>query len=363
MNNQQSTIIVTTLVIFILGIALLTRSFFVVRTDQFSIVTEFGDPIRTIEAPGLNFLIPFVQEVHYLDKRVRGWDDTARDTKTGETHPIDYTVFARWRINKPLIFYKAVGNPKRAHAAMDSIVTDEIQEAVRSRKVASIVRETGRAFQARNAVNLRSIFKEYKVCDPELNPEFQSDVGGKDGVDSLASTQDNDPDAQAMRSQVVQNILKGSNKRLDEFGIVIEDLHFKYLNYSAQVHGVIIRKIQADRQKDIASYLELGKQCVGYIKGLTDNERGQILAEAERKVREIDGDATAQAIKIKSKAFGKNPAFFQFLKTLELYERTLEKNTRLVLSMDSPLLHLMKDNDIMREVPALPAVPVKSKTQ
>ena len=102
---------------------------------------------------------------------------------------------------------------------------------------------------------------------------------------------------------------------------------------------------------------------MGYIKGLTDNERGQILAEAERKVREIDGDATAQAIKIKSKAFGKNPAFFQFLKTLELYERTLEKNTRLVLSMDSPLLHLMKDNDIMREVPALPAVPVKSKTQ
>ena len=85
--------------ILVLGVSLLVlltawESFYIVRPDQFVILTQFGEPIDEKREPGLYFLVPFVQDARYLDSRVRGWDDVTRNTNTAELKPIDFTAFA-----------------------------------------------------------------------------------------------------------------------------------------------------------------------------------------------------------------------------------------------------------------------------
>ena len=357
--SNRTPLLVTVVVAGLLILVALFKSFFVVRVDRFAIVTEFGNPVAEIVEPGFYFRVPFVQEVMYLDKRVRGWDDIGYDTKTSDNRQIDYTVFARWRISNALQFYKAVGEEKRAHATMDSIVTDRIQTEVHRRKLAEIVRGTGRQFAAPVSVDLRSIFDTYKECNPDVNPEFRKTLAAT-GVQALQPKRDEEA-VTAKRSVVVAEILKESNARLEEFGIEIKDLQFKYVNYSPKVHGDIIKKIQADRQNDISSYIEVGRQCVGYINRITDSERGQILGDGQKRVREIDGEAVAQAIDIKAKAFGEESDFYRFMKLLELYEQSFARETRLVLSSQSPLLKGMQDAAALglNAAAAPPAPPAK----
>ena len=129
------------------------NSFYTVRPDQYVVVTRFGDPVDEKRDPGLYFLVPFMEDARFLDSRVRGWDDVTRNTNTAELKPIDFTAFARWQIDDveggPTHFYTAVGDYRRAHASMDSIVTKRIQAAIREHRLASIVRDKGRSFAAK----------------------------------------------------------------------------------------------------------------------------------------------------------------------------------------------------------------------
>jgi membrane protease subunit HflC len=353
--NKNSNALVAGAVALLFLLLIASRTAFVVRVDQFAIVTEFGKPVETVVEPGLYFMIPFVQSVTYLDRRIRGWDDSRQDTKTADSRQIDYIAYARWQISEPLLYYMRVGDEQRAHAVMDSIVTDRIQTRIRASKLASIIRETGRSFEARQAVDPRSIFDVYRECNPAINPEFAQTLA-EDGRAGTNLSEDID----VMRSHIVAQILEESNAELEtDYGIVIRDVHFKYLNYSEQVHGDIIKQIQADRLDDISSYLEIGQKCVGYINRITDSEKGTIIGEGQRTVREIDGKATAQAIQIKARAFGQNPELYQFLKTLEIYENTLGNQTRLVLSTDNPLLSLLTDADLYKAIPAIDLPPLE----
>lgn len=360
--SNRTPLLVGIVVVALLVVVALFKSFFVVRVDRFAIVTEFGNPVAEIDEPGFYFRVPFVQEVKYLDKRVRGWDDIGYDTKTADNRQIDYTVFARWRISNALQFYKAVGEEKRAHATMDSIVTDRIQTAVHRRKLAEIVRETGRQFGPPVSVDLRSIYDTYRECNPAVNREFKEALDATD-IEALQPKREVEK-ITTKRSEVVGEILKESNARLVEFGIEIKDLQFKYVNYSPKVHADIIKKIQADRENDISSYIEVGRQCVGYISRFTDSERGQIIGDGQQRVRGIDGEAVAQAIDIKAKAFGQESDFYRFMRLLELYEQSFARETRLVLSSQSPLLKGLQDASALGlgAMPPPPAPPAKGAT-
>ena len=145
-------------VVALIALVAVWKSFYIVRPDQFVIVTKFGDPIDEKHEPGVFFLVPFVQDARYLDRRVRGWDDVAKNTNTSELKPIDFTVFARWQIDPsaggPTRYYTAVGVDQRAHASMDSVVTMRIPAAIREHRLASIVRDRGRGFGARGQSGL-----------------------------------------------------------------------------------------------------------------------------------------------------------------------------------------------------------------
>ena len=330
-------------------------SVFVVRPDQVVVVTKFGEPIGEKREPGLYFLVPFLEDARYLDRRVRGWDDVARNTNTAELKPIDFTVFARWQIDPtaggPTRFYTAVGTDQRAEANMNSVVTKRIQVAIREHRLASIVRDMGRRFAARAASDLKFLFVDYPECQPDTNSEIKGMLDEYDEIASRAIGATGTEDAKALRSEIVSGILSSSNEILiKDFGIEILDLHFKYLNYSAQVHAEITSKITKDRGRDIARYNKLGSTCRGTIKQVKEQVLGTIVGEQDRRVRELQGQGVAEAIAIKAEAFNSNPDFFRFLKMLELYEKSLTKKTRFVLSADNPLLGVMRDLSLIKTV-------------
>ena len=352
MIGARRIVAIGVLVVLALGAVALTKSFFVVRPDQYAILTQFGDPRQVVTEAGLYWKTPFVQEVRYLDARVRGWDDTARDTKTAELRTIDFTAFARWRISDPLVFYKAVRTEKRAHASLDSVVTARIQATVRENPLASIVRDLGRPFEEREELDLRNVITGYDECNPDRNKEIAAILEEK-RQEARSAEQ-----APAKRSEIVRSILQASNAILgSEFGIEILDLHFKYLNYSPQVHQKMIDSIRADREKDIAAYRKIGKACVGSIQQTKQRRLGEIQGERDREVRRIDGEGLAKAIGTKASAFNEDPEFFRFLETLLLYEHSLDAGTRLVLSADSPLLSLLSDPTVMAPVSKLALPP------
>lgn len=357
MSAPANVVKFTVVLLVVAAVVTLWNSMFMVRPDQFAIVTQFGEPKRVLgddEDPGLYFMTPFVQSVRYLDRRVHGWDDSSRDTKTLELRTIDFTAFARWRIDPdapedrdsgPLKFYKAVRTKKRAAAVMDSIVTARIQAAVRQEHLASVVRDTGRPFDERAELDLKTLIHDYSECRPETNKAIAAILSEKRGQDATQQ------EGQPKRSTIVEAILVDANMKLQsEFGIEILDLHFKYLNYSPQVHSKMIEMIRADREKDISSYRKAGKACLGSIKQVKERRLGEILGERDRTVRELDGAAQATAIKTKAIAFNSDPDFFRFLQTLQLYKDALATKSTLVLSTDSPIFSLLHDRSLMTTV-------------
>jgi len=330
-------------------------SFYIVRPDQFVVLTQFGEPIDEIREPGLHFLTPFVQDARYLDNRVRGWDDVASNTNTAELKPIDFTAFARWKIDPTpggaTRFYTAVKDDRRAKASMSSVVTKRIQAAVREHRLASIVRDKGRSFGGRAASDLKFLFVDYPECQPGKNAEVKEMLDEYDEIAASLISATVTEEGKALRSEIVRNILSTSNEVLmKDFGIEILDLHFKYLNYSPQVHQEITDKITKDRGRDIARYNKLGNACTGTIRQVKEQQLGAIVGERDRRVRELEGDAIAQSIAIKAHAFNEGPGFFRFLKMLELYEDSLSSNTSFILSADNPLLALMSDPSLLRTV-------------
>lgn len=359
--------------------------FFTVRPDQFALVTEFGDPVRVIydevcadtpeeraatdgactkteivPSPGLYFKMPLTQDVRYMDARVRNWYDETRDTKTVELRTIDFEAFARWRIIDPLRYYKAARTDARMMAGMDSIVTARIQAMVSEHSLASIVRDRGRRFSLRAKLDLSALIADYEECRPSTNQAVQRLID-----ESESATMERDKgfeDSPAMRSEIVRNIQSWANVQLEaQFGVHILDLHFKHLNYSSQIRDSMVAAIAADRQRDIASYRKIGTVCKGSIDQVKTRRRGEIDGEKDQEVRELLGSAQAEAIRTKAEAFGQDPGFFQFLKTLEVYEKGFEDGTSIVLSTDSPLFALMHDKTLAAPLDIAPtAAPVRA---
>ena len=396
--KAQSKLIISAIMV-VLALVIATQSMFVVRPDQFAIVTEFGDPVdpEGIKEPGLYFKMPFIQEVIYLDRRVHGWDDEGKDVKTKELKPIDFVAFARWRIADPLRYYEAVRDVTRAAASMDSVVTARIQAKVREKKLGELVRNdkkncdkstppkcSTRDFTAQEKLDLQNLIERFEECNPDplcvqgspddlvcklaggcvperCTPACEANqvcVPGNAEIRAQLEekkSQRINLDAAPQRSDIVASILSESNAVLRaEFGIEILDLHFKYLNLSPAVHEDVIRRIRADREADIATYRRVGKACRGAILQGKEQRLGDINGERDRRVRLEEGIAVAEAIDIKQAAFSEDPEFFRFAKTLEVYEKSLRDGTRLVLSADSPILALMKDASLLAPIGTAP---------
>jgi len=268
--------------------ALALLSPFVVDTTEYAIVTRFGRPIRTCTTPGLRFRVPLIDQVVRLDARVLLTEPPATEYLTLDKKNIVARSFLTWRVADPLRFLQTM-----------------------------VVRDTAEARLA-------------AVSASELGAAL-----GSAPFDTLVS-----PDPERMRLDGVVGDVEERVRTTAarEFGIELVALRLERLSFPQQNEASVYQRMRAERQRIAKQFRSEGEERALEIRADADLKRARILSEAERKASEIRGTAEAEAARIYADAVGTNPDFYRFVRTLEAYEKIIDKDTTLVLPADSPLM-------------------------
>ena len=266
-------------IIIVLG-AVAFFSIFIVKEINQAIVLQFGDPKRIISTPGINFKIPFIQNVVFLDKRILNLDAPPEEVIASDQKRLIVDAFARFQIVDPLKFYISVGNERVARSRLSTIINSRIRSVL-----------------------------------------------GKQRLQTLLS---------ADRTNQMALIQDGVNNEAEKFGIKIVDVRIKRADLPPANSEAIYRRMQTEREREAKEFRAKGAEMAITITSTADKEVTVILAEAEKQSQIMKGEGDGQRNKIFADAFGRDPEFFAFYRAMQAYEKALiGGETSLILSPDS----------------------------
>ncbi|HUU86021.1 MAG TPA: protease modulator HflC [Phycisphaerae bacterium] len=287
--------------LLIVALVLLTvwSMLFSVDETQYAIVTRFGNPKNVIEQPGLNWKLPApIETVVYFDNRLLVLDqpgpgEPPPEFLTLDKKNIEVACYTCWKIKneQTLRFLETVGSRDGAEAALGDVVAAEL----------------GRVLGEHNLTSLLSI-----------NPD------------------------QMKIEQIMQEIRDTCDSQArQEYGIEVVDFKIKRINFPEQNRQSVFQRMRAERKRIATRYRSEGEEEAAKIRAQADKTRTEILAQAKRESQEITGTAEAQATRIYAEAFGQDTEFYEFLRTIESYEKSLTAGTTIILPADSPYLRLL----------------------
>ncbi len=292
------------------GLVLFFASAYTINETQQVIITQFGKPVgEPITEAGLHFRVPFIQKVHYFDKRILEWDGDANQIPTKDKRFIWVDTTARWRIKDPLKFFRSVRDEIGAQARLDDIIDAAVRDAVNGSRLIEIVRTTNR------------IVKQFS--------NQPSDASIQLGVMEKISKG---------REQIRKEIFEQASKMVQDFGIELIDVQVKRVNYVEEVRRKVYDRMIAERKRAAEEYRSEGRGEQARIEGQTEKELKKIMSEAYRKAQAIKGKAEATALKIYADAYSQGLDFFEFKRSLEAYQKGVDKSTTLVFSTKLPFL-------------------------
>jgi len=301
------------IVVIVVGlIALYTAAYTVDETEQV-VITQFGRPVGDpIKEPGLKFKIPVIQQANYFPKNLLDWDGDPGQIPTQDKTFIWVDTFARWKIVDPLLFFQTVNNVVGALARLDDIIDSAVRNFVTSYPLIETVRSTNRELDT---------FEIVTVEIKDTRPLGEVTMG---------------------REKITKGILEQAQPKLSKFGIELVDVKIKRLNYVEQVRRSVYERMIAERKQVAEKFRSEGQGEARKIEGEKEKALKQITSEAYRRAQEIKGKADAEAALIYAQAYGKDPEFYSFLETLELYKKAIDKDSTLILSTDSEFLKYFK---------------------
>jgi len=302
----------TAVALLLVAAVLLASSAYVVRETEQVVVTQFGRPVGDpVTEPGLHFKMPFIQDLHVFDKRFLAWDGEPNQIPTAEKKFVLVDAYARWQISDPLLFLQRLRDERGAQSRLDDILDGETRNAIASHEIAELVRTTNR-----------------KAASVE-------------GLDAAAQGM---IDIQVGREKIAQAILRSANARAEGLGIRILDFRFKRINYVENVRKEVYLRMISERQRIADKFRSEGEGEASKIAGEKERELKRIQSEAFRKAEEIRGKADAEASAIYAAAYDRSPEtreFYQFLKSMEILERNLDRSTTLILTTASELYRFL----------------------
>lgn len=275
----------------ILAIAILVINTCVIILDEThqAVITELGKPVRTITKPGLNWKMPFIHQVRYFEKRLLEYDVNPAEIYTGDGKILVVDNYARWRIKDPLLFYQKVGTVNAVFTRLDDIIYSEVRAHL-----------------------------------------------GRYSLDEIVSPK---------RLEIMAATTEECNVKATNLGIEIVDVRIKRADLPQENASSVYARMQANYQQIANRYRAEGEEEAYQIISSADKEQKILLAEAQRKARELIGEGDAEALQIYAEAYNKDPEFYQFLKTLETYEQSLDEDTTIILNGDSEFLkYIQKSN-------------------
>lgn len=304
-----SILVICAVVIAIFGYTML---YTIDETEQV-VITQFGKIVGDAKKePGLKVKLPY-QKVNVFKKNLLDWDGEKGQIPTEEKTFIWVDSFARWRIEDPIKFFQTVNNDVNALGKLNDIIDPAVRNAISSHRLIEAVRRSNRAMEV----------SDTELKNPELQPRafFTIETG---------------------RGKLTKQILNAAQPKLKEFGITLEDVKIKRINYVDKVRDSVYQRMIAERNQIAEKFRSEGKGEAAKILGDKELELKKIRSAAYRKAQEIKGKADAEATAVYAAAFGKDPEFYSFIQSLEIYNKSLDKNNSLIMSTDSDLLQYLK---------------------
>lgn len=308
---------VVLLVLFFV-LLMVSGGIYTVNETEQAIVTQFGKPVgEPISEPGLKFKVPFIQKVNRFDRRILEWDGVATEMPTKDKTYIRVDTYARWAIVDPLRYFVKLQNERRAQSRLDDILGSEMRNTIAKHELIEIIRTT-----------------------KDRNPQVEEDIAEADMTGSVGKL----IPIRRGRIALEKDIFETAKAKLSEFGIELLDVRFKRVNYNESVQERIYERMISERQQIAERFRSEGAGEAAKILGDMAKDLRQIESEAYKKVETMKGEADAKATEIYAKAYNQTPEsaeFYEFLRTLELYESILGDST-VVLSTDSDLFKYLK---------------------
>jgi len=270
------------------------NTLFVVQEVSQAIVLQFGDPKKIVTKPGLNFKIPFIQNVVYLDRRVLNLDNPPEEVIAADQKRLIVDAFARFKIVDPLKFYISVGNERVARSRLATIINSRIRSVLGTQELATLL-STDRA------VHMATI---------------QNDV----------------------------------NTEAQNFGITIVDVRIKRADLPQANSEAIFKRMQTEREREAKEFRAQGAEMAAKITSTADKEVTVILANANKESEIMRGEGDGKRNKIFADAFGRDPQFFSFYRAMQSYEKALiGGDTSMILSPDSDFFKFFGKTGVIKK--------------
>lgn len=300
------------LIALVIAAVVLYASTFVVSQTQSALVLRLGAIRSVVTAPGLYFKLPApFEQVTLLDNRILDLDLPAQEIIASDQKRLVVDAFTRYRISDPLRFYQAVNNIPRANSQLASIVNG----------------------------NVRSVLAEASFT-------------------AMVRTE---------RTRLMNRIRDDVNREAARFGMSVVDVRLRRVDLPAANSAAVFQRMQTERQREAAEARALGAQQAQEIKARADRDGTVIVAEAQQRSDVIRGEGEAERNKVFAEAFGKDPEFFSFYRSMQAYEASIKPgDTRMVLTPDSPFFRFFNGANTQRQdgqatAPATPAAPAPAR--
>lgn len=273
----------TLLIVLIVAILFLANlSLFIVDETKQAIVLQFGKPIRSIKDPGLNWKLPFIQNVVFFEDRLLVYDAAPTEIITKDKKTLIVDNYARWKIIDPLKFLQTVRDLNGAQARLDDIIYSELRVDLGLFDMSEIVSER--------------------------------------------------------REGIMKRVTEVSNEKASIYGIEIVDVRIKRVDLPPENEKFIFDRMRAERERIAKQYRAEGQEESAKIIAETEREKTVILAEAYKSAQILKGEGEAESVKIYAESFNQDPEFYKFYRTLEAYRLTFKDKTTVLLSTDNEFL-------------------------
>ena len=280
-------------VIVVAGFAIYL-SLFVVKEINQAIVLQFGEPKKVIVKPGLQFKIPFIQNVVFLDRRILNLDAPPEEVIASDQKRLIVDAYARFKIVDPLKFYISVGDERVARSRLSTIINSRIRSVLGKQSLATLLSED--------------------------------------------------------RTKQMAIIQEGVNTEAENFGIEIIDVRIKRADLPQANSEAIYKRMQTEREREAKEFRAKGAEMAVTITSTADKEVTVLLANAKKQSEIMKGEGDGQRNKIFAEAFGKDPEFFAFYRAMQAYEKALiGGDTSLILSPDSDFFKFFGDTGVIKK--------------
>ena len=269
-----------------LVVAVWNLALFTVPQWMQAMVVQLGEPVRVVQEPGLYWKIPFIQQVTYFDRRLLDYDAASKDILTIDKQQLSVDNYSRWRIADPLQFYRTVRDERGAQSRLDDIVYSDLRETLGRHTLRDIVSDK--------------------------------------------------------RDQLMADVTARSAEKAKVYGIEVVDVRIKRADLPEKNEQTVFGRMRSERERQAKKFRAEGDEEARKIRSESDKQVQILLADATQQGQVIRGEGDANATRIFAEAYGRDPDFYAFQRTLEAYRSALASGTTVILSPKSEFFRFLE---------------------